>query len=48
MHTHTDQQTWAFLRATARKNTAILAHVFPRAVPSDQITSLEALKQVNE
>ena len=38
--------TWAYLRGVARKNTAILAHVFPQALPSNTVRSLEALKQV--
>ena len=38
--------TWEYLRNVARKNTAILAHVFPQALPANTIQSLEALKQV--
>jgi phosphatidylserine/phosphatidylglycerophosphate/cardiolipin synthase-like enzyme len=42
----TSQPTWDYLRDVARKNTAILAHVFPQALPANTIRSLGALKQV--
>lgn len=42
----TSQSTWEYLRNVARKNTAILAHVFPQALPANTIRSLGALKQV--
>ncbi|TFJ85819.1 hypothetical protein NSK_002639 [Nannochloropsis salina CCMP1776] len=38
--------TWAYLRRVARKNTAILAHVFPQALPAHTVRSIEALKHV--